>query len=139
MAEHTPTPWHLVEATEHHGAYIVSEWERTICDLYAMSNPMAASVRNGGTSFPVPFDNMEHNAALIVEAVNNHARLTRENEAMRKALEPFAAVAECDIGSTETDEDIFQPIHNYNRAPRITVGHMRAALSSLKENGNAQA
>jgi hypothetical protein len=74
----TPTPWELIEATEHHGAYIVNSWGRTICDLYAMSNPMAASVRNGGTSFPVHFDDMAANAAFIVKAVNNHDQLTAD-------------------------------------------------------------
>lgn len=76
-AESTPTPWELIEATEHHGAYIVNSWGRTVCDLYAMSNPLAASVRNGGTSFPVPFDDMAANAAFIVEAVNSHAALVK--------------------------------------------------------------
>lgn len=75
MAEHTPTPWELIEATEHHGAYIVNSWGRTVCDLYAMSNPMAASVRNGGNSFPVHFDDMAANAAFIVKAVNMHQEL----------------------------------------------------------------
>jgi hypothetical protein len=75
MSEHTPTPWELIEATEHHGAYVVNGWGRTVCDLYAMSNPMAASVRNGGTSFPVPFDDMAANAAFIVKAVNSHEAL----------------------------------------------------------------
>lgn len=41
-----------------------------------------------------------------------------------------AETAEQDIGSTETDEDIFQQAH-HNRAPKITVGDFRAAKSAL--------
>lgn len=70
-----PTPWELVEANEHHGAYIVNAYGADVCDCYAMSNPMAASVRNGGNSFPVPFTNADANAAFIVKAVNNHDAL----------------------------------------------------------------
>lgn len=54
-AQHTPGPWEVIEATEHHGFYVVTDYGTTVCDLYAMSNPIAASVRNGGTSYPVPF------------------------------------------------------------------------------------
>jgi hypothetical protein len=84
MTEHSPLPWELIEATEHHGAYIVNSWGRTVCDLYAMSNPMAASVRNGGNSYPVHFYDMAANAAFIVRAVNNH-------DALVKALHESAA------------------------------------------------
>ena len=91
MTEHTPTPWELIEATEHHGAYVVNSWGRTVCDLYAMSNPMAESVRNGGTSFPVPFDDMAANAELIVKAVNNHDALVKVLEACERIVADRAA------------------------------------------------
>lgn len=48
-----------------------------------------------------------------------------------KALEPFALVAEMDIGPGESDEDKFRPMGLLNYAPHITVGHMRAALALL--------
>lgn len=57
-------------------------------------------------------------------------------EAAEQALKPFALTAEHDIGSTETDADIFQQMGQYNRAPKITVGDMRRALAAL-ENGPA--
>lgn len=58
--------------------------------------------------------------------------LLNEVDELRKALAPFAAVAEADIGQDETDADIFQPMRSgYNRAPLITVGDMRCAASSL--------
>lgn len=82
MDKHMPMPWELIEATEHHGAYVVNSWGRTVCDLYAMSNPMAASVRNGGTSFPVHFDDMAANAAFIVKAVNSHDFLVKALQAV---------------------------------------------------------
>lgn len=51
--------------------------------------------------------------------------------AAERALGPFAAVANVDIGSDETDEDIFQQPGYYHRAPRITVGDMRRARAAL--------
>jgi len=75
MSEHSPTPWEVVETTEHHGPYIITTWGTTICDLYTMSNPMVASVRNGGDSFPVHFTDADANAAFIVKAVNSHDAL----------------------------------------------------------------
>lgn len=51
---------------------------------------------------------------------------------LEEALRPFAATAGVDIGSTETDEDTFQPLH-HNRAPTITVGDFRRALSALSK------
>lgn len=47
-----------------------------------------------------------------------------------EALEPFAAVAERDIGSDETDQDIYRPA-NFNHAPKLTVGAFRRALAAL--------
>ena len=67
---HSPLPWELIAGTDHHGAYIVSAAGLDVCDLYAMSNPMAASIRNGGDSKPVPFRDMDANARMIVQAVN---------------------------------------------------------------------
>jgi hypothetical protein len=58
--------------------------------------------------------------------------LLDEIDELRKALAPFAAVAESDIGQDETDVDIFQPMRSgYNRAPLITVGDMRGALAVM--------
>jgi hypothetical protein len=86
MSETSTLPWELVEANENHGAYIVDAWGADICDCYAMSNPLAASIRNGGTSFPVPFNNMSANAALIVQSVNDRPALIAERDALRAAL-----------------------------------------------------
>jgi len=64
------------------------------------------------------------------------ARLTRENEAMRKALEPFAEIAKELLPGLDNDRK------NTMHWAVPTVGQLRAALavlSSLKENGNAQA
>lgn len=66
----TPGPWELVEATEHHGPYVVSVYGSDVADCYCMSNPMAASVRNGGTSYPINLcgDEAHANARLIAAA-----------------------------------------------------------------------
>jgi hypothetical protein len=61
----------------------------------------------------------------------NEARIDAEAQLAEasKALEPFAAVAEHDIGDDETDDDIFWPISNarYSMSGRLRVGHLRAA------------
>lgn len=54
-AAHTPGPWEVVEATEHHGFYVTSQFGNTICDLYTMSRPDMPATVNGGPSKPVPF------------------------------------------------------------------------------------
>lgn len=57
-------------------------------------------------------------------------REAHEVNQLRDALAPFAAVADSDIGQDETDTDVFKPIRSgHNRAPLITVGDMRRALS----------
>jgi hypothetical protein len=73
---HTAEPWILVESSEHHGAYITSDYQGDIADLYAMSNPNAASVLNGGVSYPIPFINADANASRIVLCVNACAGIT---------------------------------------------------------------
>ena len=69
--KHTPTPgpWEYVASTEHHGAYVAGPYG-DICDCYTMSTPLAASLRNGGDSYPVPFqgEDMDQNARLIAAA-----------------------------------------------------------------------
>lgn len=85
MAEHTPTPWEYVPSTENHGPYITSAHGGTVADLYLMSQPGMASVRNGGTSKPVHFfhEMADPNAALIVRAVNSHDALVKALQAAR--------------------------------------------------------
>jgi hypothetical protein len=51
-------------------------------------------------------------------------------EELESALAPFATVADRDIGSDETDKDIYRPA-NFNHAPKLTVGDLRAASSVL--------
>jgi hypothetical protein len=48
-----------------------------------------------------------------------------------KALEPFALVAEHDIGDGEMDSDWFTVMTTYNEAPRLTVGDFRRALAVI--------
>jgi len=69
-AKHTPGPWEYVASNEHHGPYVVGPYGRDVCDCYTMSNPMAASVRNGGTSYPIHHhgEDADANARLIAAA-----------------------------------------------------------------------
>lgn len=63
---------------------------------------------------------------------------TTEIEVLRKALEPFADIADRDIGEDEADSDIFTPMSKYNRVPRPTVGMFRAARAALARAGGRQ-
>lgn len=69
-ALHTPGPWEVVDATEHHGFYVNSEFGSTICDLYTMTRPDMPSTANGGPSKPVSFlaEMAGPNARLIASA-----------------------------------------------------------------------
>lgn len=59
--------------------------------------------------------------------------LRAEVERLREALKPFAAVAENDIGDSETDCDLFRPVTSrYAKAPLLTVGDFRQASAALK-------
>ncbi|MCA1490148.1 hypothetical protein I6F11_04340 [Ensifer sp. NBAIM29] len=64
---------------------------------------------------------------LISPPTSNDALVER----LAKALEPFAEIADRDIGEDEADSDIFTPLSKYNLAPRPTVGMFRAARSAL--------
>ena len=66
----TEGPWEYVASTEHHGPYVSCKWGGDICDCYVMSNPMAASVRNGGESYHINHqgDKADANAHLIAAA-----------------------------------------------------------------------
>lgn len=58
---------------------------------------------------------------------------SKEIEALRAALEPFALVAEHDIGESEDDKDAFQPMsRRVARAPGLSVGDLRRARTALK-------
>ena len=84
----SPMPFDLVKGNEHHGPYIVNAYGGDVCDFYAMSNPSALSVRNGGDSRPVPFADAEENAEFMWRAANSF-------DAMLAALkEPRALVVE---------------------------------------------
>jgi hypothetical protein len=61
-------------------------------------------------------------------------RLSARCEALEKALEPFARVAEHDIGTDEDDSDIFRMMSANNRAPLLTVGDLRRARALTEGN-----
>lgn len=70
---------------------------------------------------------------LIHEAIARIAGLEVQLAEALEALEPFAMVAEHDISEDETDSDTYRPMQKpLNRAPQITVGHIRAARRALE-------
>jgi len=72
-----------------------------------------------------------HDGALIAFFNAKVEDLTRLLEEAEAVIKPFAATAEHDISESETDDDMFRPMLAYNRAPRLTVGHLRAARKWL--------
>lgn len=81
----------------------------------------------------------------LTVAVTNAFQLAQSKArvaVLENALEPFAKVAEHDIGDSEDDDDQFRPVGGgHNAAPLITVGDVRAAVAALtptKENDNAE-
>ena len=67
------------------------------------------------------------------EAADTITALRAEVETLRRALKPFALVAEKDIGCDEADTDKFRPYTgDLNLAPKLTVGHLRQARAALK-------
>lgn len=57
--------------------------------------------------------------------------LQEEAGRLREALEPFAEIAELDIGEDEHDLDLFRPMATHNRGPLLRVGLFRRARSAL--------
>ena len=83
-------------------------------------------------------------AGFVGRLLRDFDRLSAENASLKArlaeveaVLEPFALVAEHDIGQDETDEDRYRPLSRNNYAPLITVGDLRraAALLSACEGG----
>lgn len=64
------------------------------------------------------------------------AALQARVKELEKGLEPFALVAEWDIGDSEADTDRFRPMDGkYAAAPLLTVGDLRRAASLLSTAG----
>lgn len=83
MSAHTPGPWDYVEGTEHHGPYVTTQFGTTVCDCYAMSNPLSLSVRNGGDSRPI-----NH----MAEMAGPNARLIAAAPELLAALKQWAEI-----------------------------------------------
>lgn len=56
--------------------------------------------------------------------------LRAENARLRRALNPFAVVAEMTIGESEDDRDLFRPARN---GPRLIVADFRKARAAMGE------
>lgn len=70
---------------------------------------------------------------LVKEWQARAEKAEAETRRLREALEPFAAVAEYDIGEDETDNDVFTPMTWVNaRARVLTVGDFRRARAALQ-------
>lgn len=113
MAEYTPTPWAL------DGSWVVGDGGLTIADC-------------GKSSSYLRKERLA-NAAFIVKACNSH-------EALVKALQPFAAIAEAVFKKYETapgqfrepysDEPDDRHFYGFNNVS-LTYGDLRAARRAL--------
>jgi hypothetical protein len=83
--EHTAMPWEAVPGNEHHGPYITTAFGSTVCDLYAMSQPVFGSQ----PSKPVSFTDADQNVEAIVRACNAHDRLVEIAKTLRQHLSLF--------------------------------------------------
>ena len=76
---------------------------------------------------------------MVIDARDELKALRAALAEAKGALEPFVNVAANDIGESETDEELFQPMSARNaRAKRITVGDLRTAatvFAKLREVG----
>ena len=153
MGEHTKLPWRRVP---------IGGTSMVVSDSPTLGQAICYEPKNGysiGLPFwddstgkrEIRFDFVEFShgdAAFIVEACNNHARLTRENEAMRKALEDClgcvtAAEAE---GLHEVVEELRGFSEQTDRLIDLVErrliwvrNYAEPALSSLKESPDAKA
>jgi|SRR3569833_77896 len=94
--------------------------------IEALSKALSEAEASASVSFKCGVAHQERANEMEARALAAESRLA---EAM-KVIEPFALIAEHDIGSDETDADTYQPI-TYNTVPRISVGHLRAARRFL--------
>ena len=111
---HTPVPW---AATTRRGSW---DWV-----VYSVADPNIEICQpfHDGTE---DSETGEANANLIVEAVNNHDRLTAQLALARKALEPFARLA--DIFDPDDGDD-----KNIAFGIAIEIGELRAARAALSQ------
>lgn len=81
----------------------------------------------------VPGEPSENQGAVdaAIRLLGKNAALEREVKRLREVIQPFADVADHDIGDDEADRDVFRPMTNHNSAAKITVGDMRAVLAAL--------
>lgn len=110
--------------------------EGAVGPVIARINPFSARSESQGWA----------NAHLIAEAFNVHhetgltpRELAEQRAEMIEALEPFALIAEYDIGADESDGDDYSPMQRHNVAPRVTVGHLRQALAAIAKAKGGEA
>lgn len=75
------------------------------------------------------------NREWLLKLLSDLDTLLAQRAVAVEALEPFAEVAEHDIGEDEHDADRFRPMSQHNHAPLLTVGDFRrarAARASIK-------
>lgn len=63
--------------------------------------------------------------------------LRQQQAELMRALEPFALVAQHDIGEDEADHDLHRHMDKHNRAPRLTVGDFRRAFREWQGGNRA--
>lgn len=148
LAEATPLPWQALVVDDEELLTVLQEDACAITDRVAgliFTQAVPGANGHGQTLATInarraTLEQDKANAALIVAAVNALPALLAlalRAEAAEKrvgeleaGLAPFAAIAAVDIGEDETDSDKYQPLA-YNRAPHITIGHLRRARALI--------
>lgn len=123
MTEAKPTPGPWEAGTRYRGSYVVWGPDRANEDYFV-------SIHEGPDA--------GKNARLTAEAGTVYhetgltpRQLAEQRAELLEALEPFALIAEHDIGTDESDGDDYRPMQRHNVAPRVTVGHLRRAQAAI--------
>lgn len=124
LASHEPAPTDTQEGVSEAG-----EVER-LQGILAGANKVITGMSRDFTAAHDAYQSRILELETDLEVANDKLRVANE------ALEPFALVAEYDIGEDEGDEDIFWPISNTRYAMALRVGHLRRARAVLGGQSN---
>lgn len=115
--------------------YAAKDWNRRAApalpqDVAALVAKLRAYPRDRNGNFDILSYRLtgQDAASLILSQQSTVAAQSSTIASAREVIEPFASVAEFDIGDSESDTDIFKPVDGrHSVAGLLRVGHLRAA------------